>query len=103
MKGLDLCRYVAGRGYKAQPLMNTLAAADGAQLKVMAYQLAGPRGNRTTVAQDRDGEYSFDAVKLWCDGVDYATSRLKRAPRRPLLADTRPPARTRAAKRWGKL
>jgi hypothetical protein len=76
MKGLELCKYVASRGFKAQPIMNTHAAAEGQPLRVMGYQLKGPRGNRTTVAQTPDGDYSFDAVRLWCDGVDYATTKV---------------------------
>jgi hypothetical protein len=76
VKGLELCRYVESRGFKANPLMNTQAATEGDPLRIMGYQLTGPRGNRTTIVQDRDGSYRFDGIKLWCDCVDYATSKI---------------------------
>lgn len=70
--------YVASRGYKALPLTNSQAAAEGADLKIMAYELIGPRRNRTVVIKDGDGLLSLDAAALWCDGVDYSTSKLRR-------------------------
>lgn len=72
----QLMNYVAGRGYRSGPMTNSWEAANGAPLRVMGYMLLGPRGNRTTVACYPDGTYSFDAVKLWCDGVDYATRKV---------------------------
>ena len=74
----DFIAYVEGRGYRAVPIANTIAVAlDGADLAIVGYELRGPRGNETVVGKRSDGTLpKFDA-ELWCDGVDYATSRLK--------------------------
>jgi hypothetical protein len=72
----QLMDYVASRGYRSGPVTNSYAAANGEPLRVMGYALLGPRGNRTVVCRYPDDTYSFDAVKLWCDGVDYATKRV---------------------------
>ena len=73
----DFIAYVESRGYRATPITNTIAAAEGAYLKVVGYELRGPRGNKTVVGKRPDGTLpKFDA-ELWCDGVDYATARIK--------------------------
>lgn len=63
--------YVESRGYHAKPILNTDAATQGLPLRVMGYELRGPRGNKTVIT----GEDMFVA-KLWCDGVDYATRKM---------------------------
>jgi hypothetical protein len=66
-----------GRSYRAEPIFNSIAAAqDAAPLVVMGYALRGPRRNQKTVAVDADGTYPLDEVKLWCDGIDYATAKI---------------------------
>lgn len=68
--------YVTSRGYKALPLTNSQAVAEGAELKIMAYELVGPRHNRTIVMKNADGLLPLDDAALWCDGVDYATKKV---------------------------
>lgn len=75
----DFLEYVASRGYKAQPLLNTAEVGmDGVPLRVVGYTLLGPRGNQTVVPKDADGRLARCHAKLWADGVDYATSRVAR-------------------------
>jgi len=74
----DLVAYVEARGYAITPITNATAAAqDGVDLKIMAYELRGPRGNKTILCKNRDGLLSLGAAQLWCDGVDYATASLR--------------------------
>lgn len=73
---MTIQEYVEARGYQATRLFNTIAAAEGEPVKLMGYQLNGPRGNKTFIETD-----NLEAARLWCDGVDYATGRLKGASR----------------------
>lgn len=69
--------YVAERGYKAEPLLNTTEVGmTGVPLRVVGYTLLGPRGNQTIVPKDADGRLARCHARLWADGVDYATARL---------------------------
>lgn len=71
--------FVKARGYRAIPITNTTAASEGADLQIVAYELRGPRGNKKVVGKNRDGLLPLFDAKLWCDGVDYATAKTKRA------------------------
>lgn len=75
----EFLSYVAGRGYQAAPVVNTATAAgDGQPIRVVGYELTGPRRNRKTVPLSPDGRLPlFDAV-LWCDGVEDITTRRAR-------------------------
>ena len=79
--------YVAERGYTTSPVVNGQGAvADGQDLRVVGYDLIGPRGNRGFVPKDGD-LIDLDAAALWCDGVDYATRKVQeRRERRELRA-----------------
>lgn len=72
----DLVAYVQSRGYQASPLINSVAVAEGAELRIGGYELRGPRGNRTVILKDADGLMPLDSAALWCDSVDYATRKL---------------------------
>lgn len=73
----EFTAYVAERGYKVEPITNSIEAAqEGADLVIMGYRLIGPRNNRTTVGRDADGTYDIGAASLWADGVDYATAQI---------------------------
>lgn len=72
----QLREYIEGRGYRATPVTNTIAAASGAPLEVVGYDLRGPRGNKHFVGKESDGCFRIESAKLWADGVDYATAKL---------------------------
>lgn len=74
----EFCAYVDCRGYEAFPVTNTIAASEGQPLEVVGYDLRGPRGNKTFVPKGKDGKLSIEAAALWCDGVDYATTKINR-------------------------
>ena len=74
----EFTAYVASRGYRTEPMFNSIAAGDGAPLEVTGYELRGPRGNKTVVIKEKDGRLSLFSAQLWCDSVDYATSKLRR-------------------------
>jgi hypothetical protein len=74
----DLIAYVTRRGYRANPMLNTIAAGAGQPLAVTGYLLIGPRGNRHALVKTREGLLPLDDAKLWCDGVDYATAAIRR-------------------------
>jgi hypothetical protein len=69
---MTIAAYVESRGYKAEPLLNSIAAAEGRPLEVVGYTLRGPRGNKKVVTPD-----DMFGTKLWCDSVDYATKRVR--------------------------
>jgi hypothetical protein len=69
---MNIPEYVKSRGYKAEPILNSQAAAEGQPLQVMGYLLRGPRGNKKVVTPD-----DMFGTELWCDGVDYATKRIE--------------------------
>lgn len=71
-----LVAFVRSRGYEASPILNTIAASEGAPLAVIGYDLRGPRGSKLFLPMDWAGLLSLDAAALWADGVDYATARL---------------------------
>jgi hypothetical protein len=74
----EFTAYVEQRGYKATPVTNSIAAAEGADLMIVGYELRGPRGNKKFVGKNSDGLLpQFDA-QLWADGVDYATAKFSR-------------------------
>ena len=76
--GRQLCAFVEGRGYRAVPVTNAVAAADGAPLEVVGYDLRGARGNKTFIARTGGG-FSLSQAALWADGVDYATDKVEKA------------------------
>lgn len=84
----QLMDYVASRGYRSEPVTNAWEVAQtGAPLRVMGYALLGPRGHRHLLAHYADDTYSFDAISLWCDGVDYATKQVaERRSRKQVLS-----------------
>jgi hypothetical protein len=73
----EFLSYVASRGYRANPFLNTTAAAEGQPIKVVGYELIGPRRNRKVVPVMPDGLLPLLDVVLWCDGIDYATSKIR--------------------------
>jgi len=75
----EFLEYVQRRGYKALALLNTTGVGEGKDMQINAYELRGPRGNRKVVIKDKDGLLSLFDAQLWCDGVDYATQRIRRA------------------------
>jgi hypothetical protein len=72
----EFVAYVESRGYAAAPITNTTAAASGADLEIVGYELRGPRGNKTVVGKT-DGKLPLFDARLWADGVDYATRKIK--------------------------
>lgn len=76
----DLTRYVESRGYRTERVFNSLQfnIDPTVDLRVTGLSLLGPRGNKGFVALELAGCGDFDTVKLWCDGVDYATTALRR-------------------------
>lgn len=76
---MELVAYVESRGYTATPVTNSTVAAAGVPLKVVGYELSGPRGSKTFLPKDKDDLLSLDAAALWADGVDYASSKAKPA------------------------
>lgn len=75
----EFIAHVEARGYKALPLTNSDAVAEGAELQITAYELKGPRGHKTIVLKNGDGLLSLDAANLWCDGVDFATAKITKS------------------------
>jgi hypothetical protein len=72
-----LAAYVEARGYRVSPLTNSVAVAqENAPIETKAYELLGPRRNRTVVMKGQDGCVSGREVALWCDGVDYASKKV---------------------------
>lgn len=73
----DFIAYVQYRGYTATPITNCIAAIQGgAELRVVAYELTGPRGSRAIVEKSPDGLLSVDRAALHCDAWDYARSKV---------------------------
>lgn len=70
-----LVSFVEERGYRATAVTNAIAAAEGAPLVVIGFELRGPRGNKHFIPKDRDGQFSLDDAKLWADCVDYASAK----------------------------
>ena len=74
---LELSSYVESRGFRTERVFNTTSLElDGAELLVVALNLFGPRGNKGFLGLT-DGRGDLNAAKLWCDGVDYSTARIK--------------------------
>lgn len=70
--------YVRIRGIKAEPIHNDIAAAqNGTPLQVRGYDLIGPRKNRKVVVIEQNGTLNLSPVKLWLDGIEYASIALK--------------------------
>lgn len=73
----ELRQMAAAGSFRAEPILNSDAAAEGSPLKVMGYTLRGPRGNRKVVELDDDGMVDFASVKLWLDGIAYANAKIE--------------------------
>jgi hypothetical protein len=60
-------------GFRVETMATKLPETDPPR----AYWLYGPRGNKHfLVAVDGEGGVDCDEVKLWWDGVEYATRRV---------------------------
>ena len=77
VKDTEFLEYVRIRKVRAEPVQNTIQAEqEGVPLETLGYCLHGPRGNRKMVVKERDGLIHLDPVKLWLDGIEYATSAI---------------------------
>lgn len=76
----EFLSYVASQGYRANPVLNGLNSEPvGSQpLKVVGYELVGPRRNRKLVLLSSDGLLPLLDVVLWCDGVHGANVKPRR-------------------------
>jgi len=69
----EMIGYIHDRGYRAERIFND--QEQGAALRTVGLKLIGPRGNKHTLVSD-DGLVDLDMASLWCDGVDYATTKI---------------------------
>lgn len=73
----EFLEYVRIRKVKAEPVQNTIQAEqEGVPLETLGYCLHGPRGSRKMVVKESDGTINLGPVKLWLDGIEYATNAL---------------------------
>lgn len=75
----ELQKMAVAGSFRVEPILNSIAAAEGEPLRVAGFTLHGPRRNRTVLFLDADGLVDVAPVTLWLDCIDYATAKMRRA------------------------